>query len=107
LNKLKNSVEGDRSLLDNTMIIWGSPMSDANVHNHRRCPLVFIGHANGQLPGNLHLKAGEGTPMANAMLSAIHMLGMDDRESFGDSTGAFPLTYSAPAAAAATSSIQG
>jgi hypothetical protein len=80
-------------------------MSDGNVHNHRRCPLLFLGHANGQLPGNLHLKAAEGTPMANALLSAIHMLGLTDMETFGDSTGAFPLTYSSPAAT--TQSSQG
>jgi hypothetical protein len=106
LDKLKNSMEGDRSLLDNSLVIWGSPMSDANVHNHRRCPLVFIGHANGQLPGNLHLKAAEGTPMANALLSAMHMLGFNEMETFGDSTAAFPLNYSVPAAAV-TSSSQG
>jgi hypothetical protein len=106
LEKLKNTVEGDRSLLDNALIIWGSPMSDANVHNHRRCPLLFLGHANGQLPGNMHLKAAEGTPMANALLSAIHMLGMDDMATFGDSTGTFALNYSSPPAAA-TSSSQG
>jgi hypothetical protein len=106
LDKLKNSMEGDRSLLDNSLVIWGSPMSDANVHNHRRCPLVFLGHANGQLPGNLHLKAAEGTPMANALLSAMHMLGFNEMETFGDSTAAFPLNYSAPAAAV-TSSSQG
>jgi hypothetical protein len=104
LQKLKDSSEAGQSLLDNTLIIWGSPMSDANVHNHRRCPLVFLGHANGQLPGNLHLKAAEGTPMANALLSAIHMLGMDDMETFGDSTGTFALNYSAPAAAVSSSS---
>jgi hypothetical protein len=107
LQKLKDSVEGDRSLLDNTLIIWGSPMSDGNVHNHRRCPLLFLGHANGQLPGNLHLKAPEGTPMANPLLSAMHMLGLDDMESFGDSTGTFPLTYAAPAAAVTSSSSEG
>ena len=37
----------DASLLDKTMVIWGSPMADANLHNHRRCPLLFLGGANG------------------------------------------------------------
>ena len=56
----------------------------------RRCPLAFFGHANGKLKGGLHLKAPDGTPMANPMLTAMHMLGLDDA-SFGDSTGEFAL----------------
>jgi hypothetical protein len=66
-------------------------MADPNIHNHRRCPLVLFGHANGALKGNLHLKAADGTPMANVMLTLLHQLGLDDVQSFGDSTGAFAL----------------
>ena len=92
LDKMKNTMDGEESLLDKTMIIWGSPMSDPNVHNHRRCPLVLFGHANGQLKGGEHLKAADETPMANVMLTLLHKLGMDDVKSFGDSTAAFSLT---------------
>jgi hypothetical protein len=92
LEKLKSATEGDQTLLDKTMIVWGSPMADANVHNHRRCPLVLFGKANGALKGNLHLKAPDGTPMANAMLTMLNELGLDDLKSFGDSTGNFSLT---------------
>ena len=92
LEKLKTTMDGDKNLLEKSMVIWGSPMADSNLHNHRRCPLVFFGHANGQLQGGLHLKAADGTPMANAMLTALHKLGMDDVKSFGDSTGEFALT---------------
>ena len=42
LDKMKTTMDGDQSLLDKTMIIWGSPMADANIHNHRRCPLVLL-----------------------------------------------------------------
>jgi hypothetical protein len=91
LDKLKNSMEGDRSLLDKTVIMYGSPMADGNIHNHRRCPLLLLGGGNGRLEGNMHLKAPDGTPMANVMLSLMHKLGMDDMKSFGDSTGAFAL----------------
>jgi len=91
LDKLKGTMEGDKNLLEKTMIVYGSPMSDGNVHNHRRCPLIILGHAQGKLQGGVHLKAADGTPMANAMLSMLHTLGMDDMESFGDSTGALPL----------------
>jgi hypothetical protein len=87
LKKLESTVEGDTHLLDKTMVIYGSPMGDSNLHNHKRCPLIVAGGANGSLPGNLHIKAPDGTPMANAMLSLLHKLGLEDLESFGDSTG--------------------
>jgi hypothetical protein len=67
-------------------------MADGNIHNHRRCPFVILGGAGGQLPGNVHLKAPDGTPMANVMLSLLHKLGLDNMESFGDSTGDFSMT---------------
>ena len=91
LDKLKNTMDGDASLLDKTMIIYGSPMGDPNLHNHKRCPLFVVGGANGKLAGNLHLKAPDGTPMANVMLTLLHKLGLDDMGSFGNSTGEFPL----------------
>ena len=93
MDKLEASPEGDSHLLDKTMIIYGSSMGDSNLHNHKRCPLLVLGGANRQLEGGLHLKAPDGTPMANAMLTLMHKLGMDD-ESFGDSTGAFSFSPS-------------
>ena len=93
LERLKETTEGDASLLDKTMIVWGSPMADANIHNHRRCPLILLGGANGALEGNLHLKAPDGTPMANVMLTLLRALGLE-MESFGDSTGEFAVTTS-------------
>jgi hypothetical protein len=92
LEKLKNIQEGDSNLLDKTLVIYGSPMGNSNVHNHKRCPLFLAGRANGQLRGNLHLKAADGTPMANVMLTLLHGLGLDDVRGFGDSTGTFDLT---------------
>jgi hypothetical protein len=91
LDRLKAVTEGDSNLLEKTMIVWGSPMADGNLHNHRRCPLFVVGGGGG-LPGGIHLKAPDGTPMANVMLSLMHRLGVDEMESFGDSTGAFPLS---------------
>jgi hypothetical protein len=92
LEKLKSIQEGDSNLLEKTLIMYGSPMADGNLHNHRRCPLILLGHANGHLEGNIHLKAPHGTPMADAMLTLLHKLGMDDLTNFGDSTGAFPIS---------------
>jgi hypothetical protein len=91
--------EGDANLLDKTLIVYGSPMGNSNVHNHKRCPLFLAGHAGGQLKGNLHLKAADGTPMANVMLSTLQMLGLET-ESFGDSSGTFELNR-APVSATA------
>ena len=82
-------MDGDTPLLDKTMIVYGSPMADSNIHNHRRCPLIVLGGGNGRLKGNVHLKAPDGTPMSNAMLTLMHQLGLDDVTSFGDRTGEF------------------
>ena len=100
LDRLKESMDGDQSLLEKTMVVWGSPMADPNVHNHRRCPLIVLGHANGALKGNMHIKAAADTPMANAFLTMGHMLGMDDMKQFGDSTGELSLTQASPTTAA-------
>ena len=90
--KLADITEGDTHLLDKTLIVCGSPMGDPNLHNHKRCPLFLAGGANGRLAkGGNHIKAPDGTPLANVLLSAMHMLGMDD-ESLGDSTGAFAMS---------------
>ena len=91
LEKLKNTPDGDGTLLDNSLVIYGSPMGDSHVHNHKRCPLFFAGHAGGRLKGGVHVATPDGTPMANAMLSAMHALGFDDMASFGDSTDALDL----------------
>ena len=91
LDRLKSIQEEDGNMLDKTLIMYGSPMGDSNLHNHRRCPLVLLGGANGKLHGEMHIKALDGTPMANAMLSVMHTLGMDDMRSLGDSTDAMPL----------------
>jgi hypothetical protein len=91
IEKLKNSPDGERTLLDNTLVLYGSPMGNSNVHNHKRCPLFLAGHAGGRLRGGLHMKAADGTPMANVMLTMLHMLGLDDIDHFGDSSGTFDL----------------
>ena len=47
LEKLKNTPDGDSNLLENTLVVYGSPMGNSNVHNHKRCPLFLAGHAGG------------------------------------------------------------
>ena len=92
LEKLGRLEEAEGTLLDKALVMYGSPMGDPNVHNHKRCPLFLVGGANGQLAGNLHLRAKPGTPMANVMLDVIHRLGLDDIQQFGDSTGTLSLS---------------
>jgi hypothetical protein len=95
LEKLKGINEGDGNLLDKTLIVYGSPMADSNLHSHRRCPMIVLGHANGKLQGNLHIRAAEATPMANALLGVAHTLGMDDLDALGDSSGVLSLNTNA------------
>jgi hypothetical protein len=90
-DKLKATPDGDGNLLDHSVVLYGSPMGNPNVHNHKRCPLFLVGHAGGALPGNLHVIAPETTPMANVFLTLLHQLGLDDLEKFGDSTGELAL----------------
>ena len=93
LQRLQDITEGDGTLLDKTMVMYGSPMGDSNVHNHKRCPLFVVGGGNGTLPrGGVHIKAPDGTPMANVLLAMMHKLGLDKVETFGDSTGDLSFT---------------
>ncbi len=91
LDKLKNTPDGDGNLLDHTLLLYGSAMGDSNLHNHKRVPFFMAGHAGGALRGGVHLKAPNGTPLANVMLSVLHKLGVDDIANFGDSDGTFAL----------------
>ena len=86
LDKLKDTPDGDGNLLDHTVVMYGSPMGDSNVHNHKRVPLLLAGHGSGAFKGNLHLRTAEGTPTANAYLTLLRRLGVD-LPAIGDSTG--------------------
>jgi hypothetical protein len=108
LEKLKNTPDADgRSVLENAVIVYGSPMGDSNLHNHKRCPVFIAGHAGGQLKGGLHLRAADGTPMANVMLSVLHKLGIEDIQQFGDSTGELDLNTASPSPTTSEAGRQG
>jgi len=87
LEKLKKVSEGDGTLLDHSLVLYGSPMGDSNLHNHKRVPIFVAGHAGGQVKGHLHLKTPDGTPSANLFLTLLHRLGLPEIQTFGDSTG--------------------
>jgi hypothetical protein len=85
LSKLAALPDGDGSLLDNSMILYGSGMSDGNEHNHNPLPVLLAGRAGGALDGGRHLRHAPDTTMSNLLLAMLHKLGIE-RDSFGDST---------------------
>ncbi len=86
LGKLRDTDDGDGSLLDHSLIYWGSGMSNANVHDRRDPPAVLVGGAHGKLKGNRHVAAKRDEPTANLLLAMAHMAG-SEIESIGPSTG--------------------
>ena len=86
LGKLKATPDGDGNLLDHSLILFGSGMSNSNVHNHSPLPVFVAGGAAGALKGGRHLKYPEGTPMANLLLTILDKAGVP-QERVGDSTG--------------------
>jgi len=90
LDKLKSTPDGDGNLLDHTLVLWGSPMGDSNVHAHKRLPVLLAGHAGGQVRGNNHVRCNDETPYANVLLTMLRKLGVD-QDKIGDSTGEVAL----------------
>ena len=89
LDKLRTTPDGDGSLLDQVLILYGGGISDGDQHTHTSLPALVAGHGGGQLTGGRHLQYSPGTPHANLLLSLLLLAGLPvDR--VGDSTG--PLT---------------
>ena len=86
LDKLRSTPDGDGNLLDHSMILYGSSMSNPNEHNHFPLPLLVAGGACGKLEGGRHLKFPERTPMSNLLLAVLEKAGVE-RNALGDSTG--------------------
>jgi hypothetical protein len=86
LDKLKATPDGDGTLLDHSMVLYGSAMSDGNQHNHGPLPIVVAGGASGRLKGGRHLRNPKDTTMSNLLLAMLDKLGIPT-ETFGDSTG--------------------
>ncbi|MBQ01023.1 MAG: hypothetical protein CL477_10105 [Acidobacteria bacterium] len=90
LDRLRSIPDGDGTLLDGTVVLYGSGMSDGNTHNNYNVPTVVIGGPEKGLQGNRHLVYPKGTPLANLSLSLMDKFGVQV-ERFGDSTGQLPL----------------
>jgi len=86
LDKLQSTPDGDGTLLDHSMLIYGSGISDGNIHFHMDLPVVMVGGGGGTLKGGRHLRYANDTPLTNLYVSVLGKLGVPV-EQFGDSTG--------------------
>jgi hypothetical protein len=86
VRKLSDTPDGEGSLLDHSLLLYGSGMSNSNQHDHAPLPIVLAGGAAGKLKGGRHIEVAPKTPLANLQLAMLHKLGVP-AESFGDSTG--------------------
>jgi hypothetical protein len=90
LERLRNTPDGDGSLLDHSVIVYGSGMSDGNGHTGSPLPHVLVGKGAGRVRTGRHLATADGTPMANLLLAISQKFGVE-QEAFGVSTGAVDL----------------
>ena len=86
LDKLKATADGDGNLLDHSLVLYGSGMSDGNQHNHTPLPMLLAGKASGALKGGRHIKLPKLTTHSNLLLTVLHKAGVK-AEKIGDSTG--------------------
>jgi hypothetical protein len=86
VGKLKQMPNGDGSMLDHSLILFGSNMSNSNLHDHFPLPTAIVGGACGKLKGNQHLRCPDRTPIANLHVALLNRVGIQT-QSFGDSTG--------------------
>ncbi len=86
LDRLASTPDGDGSLLDSLMLLYGSGMSDGNGHNHHNLPTLLVGGGGGTIQGGRHLRFADKTPVTNLFLTLLDRLGVPV-ESIGDSTG--------------------
>ncbi|PYS56164.1 MAG: hypothetical protein DMG13_00875 [Acidobacteria bacterium] len=84
LGKLRSTPDGDGNLLDHSTFLYGSGMSNGNVHDHVNLPIVVVGRGAGTLKGNRHVKVTR-TPLSNLMLTILDKAGIPT-EKFGEST---------------------
>ena len=85
LEKLRTTADGDASLLDNSVVLFGSPMGNSNLHDHLSLPVFVAGLGAGKYEGNRHIRNPRGTPMANLLLAMAEKEGIR-LDHFGDST---------------------
>jgi hypothetical protein len=88
IDKLAALPDGDNgSMLDNSIMLYGSNMSNSNAHDHYPLPSAILGKAGGAIKGNQHIVAPDRTPVSNLMLTILDRIGAQPEDGFGDSTG--------------------
>ncbi len=90
LQRLKSTPEGDGTLLDHCMIVYGSGLSDGNRHNNENLPVLLAGGGGGTIQTGRHIKYAEETPMCNLFVSLLDRVGVSV-DYLGDSTGRLPF----------------
>jgi hypothetical protein len=85
VDKLQSTPDGDGTLLDHSVVLYGSSMSNGNQHDHDPLPVVVVGGLSGQLKGGRHIVTPAHTPMSNLLLTLLDKFGVQQK-SFGDST---------------------
>jgi len=85
LKKLQDTPDGEGNLLDHSVVMYGSGMSNSNQHDHKPLPVLLAGGACGKLAGGRHIKVDPTTPLSNLQLALLHKFGVSAK-SFGDST---------------------
>ena len=86
LDRMRSLDEGGSTLLDNSMVMFGSSLRDGNVHDPSNLPLILAGRAKGALRPGRRLRSRPDTPLCNLYLAMMHLMGVRDPEVFGDST---------------------
>ena len=87
LKRLQETRDGDGTLLDHSLVVFGSSISESNIHTHDDLPIVLAGTANRQLAANRHLVYPKETPLNNLFLNMFDLAGVSGVDGFGDSTG--------------------
>lgn len=90
VNKLKSTPDGDGTLLDHSLALYGSGISDGNRHTHDQLPIVMAGRGNGTVKTGRHLELPDQTPLANLFLAMLERVDVHE-DQFGDSTGSLDL----------------
>jgi hypothetical protein len=91
LDKLRSTPDGDGSLLDHALILWGSGMSESNTHSRLDIPTLLVGGGAGLLKGNRHIQAPQQTPFANLLLDLTQKFGGETGKYGTLSTGRFEV----------------
>jgi len=90
VEKLRSTPDGDGSLLDHVMILYGSGISDGNLHLNENLPTMLVGGAGGKLKGGRHIRYPQGSSITNLYLTILDIMGIPT-EKFGNSTGKLDL----------------